>query len=35
MLTDKIVLHNCPDVTLFEKTNKIVYLIGISIPNLG
>ena len=34
-LTDKTVPHNCPDITLFEKTNKTVYLIDVSISNLG
>ena len=33
--TDKSVLHNHPDITLFEKSNNIVYLIAVSIPNLG
>ena len=30
---NKIVPCNCPDITLFEKTNKRVYLINVSIPN--
>jgi len=34
-LTDKTVPHNCPDITLFVKTNKIVYLIDVSISNSG
>jgi len=28
-------LYNCPDITLFEKTNKIIYLIAVNIPNVG
>jgi hypothetical protein len=32
---NKTVSHNRPDVTLFEKTNKIVYLIDVNIPNSG
>jgi len=35
IIIDKIVLHYCPDITLFEKTNKIFYLIDISVTNLG
>lgn len=33
--TDKSVLHKHPDITLFEKSNNIVHLIAVSIPNLG
>jgi hypothetical protein len=33
--TDKSVLHIHPDITLFEKSNNIVHLIAVSIPNLG
>jgi len=33
ILIDKIVLHYRPDITLFEKTNKIFYLIDVSITN--
>jgi len=29
------VLHNHSDITLFEKSNNIVYLIAVSIQNLG
>jgi hypothetical protein len=28
-------LYNHPDITVFEKANKIVYLIDVSIPNVG
>ena len=34
-LTDKTVPHNRPNITFFEKTNKIVYLIDVSLSNLG
>lgn len=33
--TNKTVTCNCPDITLFEKTSKIVYLIDVSMPNSG
>jgi hypothetical protein len=29
------VSHNHPDITLFEKTNKLLHLIGVCIPNSG
>jgi hypothetical protein len=35
ILTNKTVLYNCPDITVFEKANKIVYLNYVSIPNVG
>ena len=35
ILADKTVPHNCPDIILFEKTNKIVYLSDVSVSNLG
>jgi hypothetical protein len=35
ILTDKTVLHNRSHITFFEKTNKIVYLIDVSVPNSG
>jgi hypothetical protein len=35
ILTNKTVFHNHPDMTLFEKTNKIVYLTAFSIPYVG
>jgi hypothetical protein len=34
ILTDKSVLHKDSDI-LFEKSNNIVYVIDVSIPNLG
>jgi hypothetical protein len=34
-LTDKTVSHNHHDITLFEKTNKVFYLIDVSVPNSG
>ena len=34
-LTDKTVPHDCPDITLFMKTNRNVYLIDVSISNSG
>jgi len=33
--TGEHLTHNCPDITLFEKTNKVVYLIYIGIPKWG
>jgi hypothetical protein len=27
--------HNHTDITLFEKNNKLVHLIGVCIPNVG
>jgi hypothetical protein len=33
ILVDKIVLHYRPDITLFEKTNKIFYLIDVRVTN--
>jgi hypothetical protein len=33
--TDKTVSHNHPDITLFEKTNKLVHLIDVGISNFG
>ena len=35
ILNDKTASHNRPDVTLFENTNKNVYLIDVNIPNSG
>jgi hypothetical protein len=33
ILTDKAVPHNRSDITFFEKTNKIVYIIDVSLSN--
>jgi hypothetical protein len=35
ILTDKTVPHNHSDITLFKKTNKIVYLIDVSLSSSG
>jgi hypothetical protein len=35
ILTNKTVSLNHSDIILFEKTNKIIYIIDISIPNFG
>ena len=35
ILTGKTVPHNRPDITLFEKTNKIFYLIDVCLSNSG
>jgi len=35
ILNDKIVSHKSPDVTIFEKTNKTVYLIDVNMPKSG
>ena len=34
-MTHKTVSHNCPDITLFEKSNGVVYVIYVSIPKWG
>ena len=33
ILTDKTIPYNRPDITLQDKTNKIVYLIDVAVPN--
>jgi len=33
--TEEHLTHNCPDITFFEKTNKVVYLIYVGIPKWG
>lgn len=33
IITDKMIAHNRPDITLIDKINRITYLIDIAIPN--
>jgi len=35
ILNDKTVPHNHTAITLFEKTNKLLHLFGVCIPNAG
>ena len=33
MLTEKTISYNRPDITLFEETNQMIYLIDFSMPS--